>query len=282
MISRDDINTFEAIESILKAHKNDNIKITFSIKQNIYTKIKNKINNKADKIRIITYKNNYDSTFDHVNYLVSECKSDYIILLHDDDNIGKNFLKNTYEILLNYKPDALSTRAIYIDDKSKILTRRNVKSINKIYKLKREDILNKFFLPFKNDTTLLFPSIAFKTIKYKKYFSKKRFFNRLHEDVKILYYFSLGGNFCENGVADNFFFRVHSGQQSAAKISSDRIELIKWLESLNLNNFYKAFLTCFARIQYMIYFKKINFKNQKLNEFFNLIRKNFIKYRSGY
>ena len=52
------------------------------------------------------------------------------MILHDDDNIGVDFLISTYKSLRIYKPDALSSRANYIDHKSRILKKEK----NKIHK----------------------------------------------------------------------------------------------------------------------------------------------------
>ena len=118
MISRKDTYPLETINSIINANRNEFIKVFFSIKENIYLKIKNKIKDEVDNINILEYKIKYKSVFDHIRFLLNHCKSDYIIILHDDDIVGKDFFINVYQNLLKLKPEALSCGATFIDHKS--------------------------------------------------------------------------------------------------------------------------------------------------------------------
>ena len=100
--------------------------------------------------------------------------------------------------------------------------------------------------------------------------------------MKIVYYFSLRNNFFENGLSNNFFYRLHNKQESANKVSFDRLLLMKWITDLNENIFYKFLLILFSRLQYFIYFKDIKLKNKRLEELLSITRTKFFNYRSGF
>lgn len=281
MISRNDKNTINAIKSIIKAKKNENIKILFSVKESFLVDIQDQINSKQNKFEILTYTKEYKTAFDHIKSLLDHCKSDYIIILHDDDIVGKDFLTRTYQNLIDYQPVAISSRATYINYKGSILKKYKLRSINKIYKLTSRDVLNRYFLPIKIGHNI-FPTIAFETKIYKKYWEEDKFFIGAHEDVKIVYYFSLSGKFFEDGNADNFFYRIHNKQGGANKNSHDRMLLNNWVSTINENQLYKYLLLFFAKIQYLLYYKNIKYKNKKVKDFLLSIRDNLIKLRSGY
>ena len=95
MISRKDKFCLETINSIINADKNKYITIYFSIKESIYLSLKNKLNEENNGFNILTYKKKYKSVFDHIKVLINHCNSEYLMIIHDDDIIGKNFfLKN--------------------------------------------------------------------------------------------------------------------------------------------------------------------------------------------
>ena len=203
------------------------------------------------------------------------------MIIHDDDIIGKNFFINTYQNLKKLNPEALSSRVTFIDSESNVLKRKKLKSINKNYKLNTRDILNRYFLPIKIGSTI-FPTISFKTNIYKKYWVENKKFIGLHEDVKIVYYFSRRGKFYENGISKNFYYRLHNNQISANKVSKDRKALNRWIIEIEENRIYKFILIIFAKLQYFIYYKDIKLKNRRLNNILNLIRDTIHNYRSGF
>ena len=269
MISRNDTYCLETINSIINAYKNKYINIFFSIQENIYLNIKNQINASINGINILTYKVKYKSVFDHIKYLINHCTSDYIMIIHDDDIIGKKFFVNVYQNLRKLNPEALSSRVTFIDYDSKEIKRKRLKSISRNYKLNSRDILNRYFLPFKKGITI-FPSIAFKTSIYKNYWIENKNFIGLHEDVKVVYYFASRGKFYENGITQYFFYRLHNNQISANKVSIDE------------KSIYKFILIIFAKLQYFIYYKDIKIDNIKVNKLLNNIRNQIHNYRSGF
>lgn len=280
MISRNDKYSIEAIKSIIKSKKNNNIKVSFSIKKTIYTQIKEKINCDLSEINIIQYENKFSNVFEHIKYLVMLCKTEYIIILHDDDNIGLNFLNSTYNNIVKYTPDALSSSASFINQEGQTSSYMNsIKSKDKVYKVSKQKVLNRYFFPYR-DGENVFPTFAFKTKLYKKYWEDNTNYIGIHEDVKIVYYFASRNNFYENGLRNNFFYRYHSKQESSNKLSYDRKKLINWLASLNENFLYKLTLLFFAKLQYLLYFKKYNFGNNKINYFIENIRLNIQKFRN--
>lgn len=281
MISRKDNYCLETINSIINADRNKYINIYFSIKDSIYLSLKNKLNEEKNGINILTYKVKYKSVFDHIKVLINHCNSEYLMIIHDDDIIGKNFFLNVHQNLLKLNPEALSSRVTFIDSKSNELKRKRLKSVNKIFKLNSRDILNRYFLPFKKGTTI-FPTIAFKTNTYKKYWIENKNFIGLHEDVKIVYYFSCRGKFYENGITQNFFYRYHNNQISANKVSKDRKALNRWLWEIKEKIIYKFVLVIFANLQYIIYYKDINFEQKKLNQLLSTIRNKLLNYRTGF
>tara|TARA_Y100000589_G_scaffold328280_1_gene372054 strand:+ start:17672 stop:18520 length:849 start_codon:yes stop_codon:yes gene_type:complete len=281
MISRNNTYCLETINSVIAANRNKYIKIFFSIQENIYLNIKNQINQSTNIINIITYKDKYKSVFDHIKFLINHCTSEYIMIIHDDDIIGKDFFINVYQNLEKLNPEALSSRVTFIDSESNEIKRKRLKSINKNYKLNTRDILNRYFLPFKQGTTI-FPTICFKTNIYRNYWVQNKKFIGLHEDVKIVYYFSSRGNFYENGTTKNFFYRLHNNQISANKVSKDRKSLNRWLIEIEENKIYKFLLIIFAKLQYFIYYKDIKLKDKRLNKLLNIIRDQIHNYRSGF
>ena len=281
MISRNDSYCLETINSIIKANKNEFINIYFSIKKNIYLELKDKINEKINNINIIQYENQYKNVFDHMKSLINHCTSDYIMMIHDDDNVGVDFFTDTYKNLKKFSPDALSSRATYIDGKGEVIKRRQLRYINKTYILTSNQILNRYFLPFKNGHSIM-PTIAFKNEIFKTYWLKNKNFIGLHEDVKIVYYFSQRGRFYESGITNNFFYRLHQKQASANKVSFDRKLLNKWLANLKLNLIYKFFLVMFAKFQYFVFYKDITLGNNKSKIFISAIRNKIHNYRSGF
>ena len=280
MVSRKDF-CLETIYSIINAKKNEHIKIYLSIKENMYQEIKNKIKEDLKYINIIRYEKKYKCVFDHMKVLANHCISDYIMIVHDDDLIGKDFFINTYSNLIKYSPEALSTRTTFIDARGKELKKLRVKSIKKTYKISSTQILNRCFLPFKNGKTIT-PTIAFKTNIYKKYWLKNRNFIGLHEDAKINYYFALRGKFFESGITQNYAYRIHHNQVSSNKVSLDRKSLNKWLSQLKINIIYKSLLLICAQLQYLIYYKNINVKNKNIRDFLSKSRNDLHNYRSGF
>ncbi len=280
MISRNDRYSIEAIKSIIASKKNNNIKVSLSIKKNIYNEIKEKINFNLNAINIIQYEHKFSNVFEHIKHLVMLCKTDYIMILHDDDNIGLNFLTSTYNNILKYKPDALSSSASFIDQDSETNSYMNsIKTKDKVYKISKQKVLNRYFFPYR-DGENVFPTFAFKTNLYKKYWEDNKNYIGIHEDVKIVYYFAARNNLYENGLRSNFFYRYHPKQESSKKSSSDRKKLINWLESLNLNFLYKLTLLFFATLQYLFYFKKYNLGNNKINYIIENIRLNIQNFRN--
>lgn len=286
MISRKDNFCIETINSIINADKNEYINIFFSIQENIYLNIKNQINENINNINILTYKTRYKSVFDHIKFLISHCSSEYIMIIHDDDIIGRKFFINVYQNLIKLKPEALSCRGTFIDSDNNELKRKKLKSINKNFKLNSRNILNRYFLPFnflpfKKGITI-FPSITFKTDIYRNYWIQNKKFIGLHEDVKIVYYFSRRGKFYENGITQNFFYRFHNNQISANKVSKDRKALNRWLRELDEKSIYKFILIIFAKFQYFIYYKDIKLFNKNLNKLLSKIRNKILNYRTGF
>ena len=100
MISRKDYY-LETINSIINAKKNDQIKIYFSIKENMYQEIKDKIKEDENNINVIRYEFKYKCVFDHMKVLANHCRDDYIMIVHDDDIVGEEFFINTYKDLFN-------------------------------------------------------------------------------------------------------------------------------------------------------------------------------------
>ena len=280
MISRNDKFSIQAIKSILASKINANIKLSFSIEKRIYNDIKEKINFNSKKINIIQYEDKFINPFEHIKYLINLCKTDYIMILHDDDNIGLNFLNSSYNNIIKYTPDALSSSASFIDQDGRTNVYLNsIKSKDKVYKISKRKVLNRYFLPFR-DGENVFPTIAFKTALYKKYWEDNTNYIGTHEDVKIVYYFASKNNFYENGLRSNFFYRYHSKQESSKKLSYDRKQLINWITSLNENFLYKLTLLFFAKLQYLIYFKNYNLGNNKLNNLIKIVRLNIQKFRN--
>ena len=114
MISRIDFY-LETINSIINAKKNDQIKIYFSIKENMYQEIKDTLKEHENNINVIRYEFKYKCVFDHMKNLVNHCTDDYIMIVHDDDIIGEDFFINTYKNLIKYLPEALSSRSTFIN-----------------------------------------------------------------------------------------------------------------------------------------------------------------------
>ena len=101
---------------------------------------------------------------------------------------------------------------------------------------------------------------------------KKQNLNKIEEeglDKPIVLVPNIYGNYmqikderkdCMQTWLKSFPFLAYTGNETitiARKLKYDRYLLIKWLDGLKINFFHKIFLSLFARIQYILYYKEI-------------------------
>lgn len=270
--------TIEAIESFSKAKINPNIKKYISTSKYFSKKILKDFDLKT--IEIINHKTSFTHLWEHMRWLTFNTNSDFISFVHEDDLFNENFFLKTYYYLEKYNPLAFSNRVLNIDYNSYPYKRRQRKPIDKILFVTRLAILNRYFLPF--DTGITLPTIAFKRIILSNYWSQYNLPNlTFFEDVRIIYFFVHKGLFIENQDSKLYLYRKHENQGGNTKIPSSRLRLISWLRSQNIPKINKFILLFFAKLQYMFFYKKPNFKSSIINNFLNKARVKLIRFRNG-
>ena len=278
LVSRDDEYTINSINSFLKIETNPEINKYISITKKIINTI-NLNKQSLENTKIIEHDFKFKTAREHVENLVFRAKGEYVMHLHDDDIFGKDIAIDMYKIIKKFKPKALSCCVTYINEDSRILSERQKISSNKIKKISPNKLLSGYFLPF--ERPLVLPTVIFKRKDYIKYWERFKYSMGKHEDVRILFFFAKQGLFLEYQKSCNYFYRYTSHQDSSIRNETDRLKLISWLKSLNINSFYKFSLVLSSYIQYYLFYKNFDSLLPKLKKILNTFRKIIIFKRQG-
>ena len=142
---------------------------------------------------------------------------------------GKDIAIDMHRILKKFKPKALASCVTYINEDSRILSKRQKISSNKIKYISPNKLLYEYFLPFERPVVL--PTVIFKRKDYIQYWDCFKYSMGKHEDVRILYFFTKQGTFLEYQKSSNYFYRYTPYQDSSIRSERDRLKLISWLKS---------------------------------------------------
>ena len=122
---------------------------------------------------------------------------------------------------------------------------------------------------------MVFPTVIFKRNEYIKYWNRFKYSIGKHEDVRILYFFAKQGEFLEYQKSCNYFYRYTPNQDSSIRNERDRLKLISWVKSLNINSFYKSYLLLSAYLQYYLFYKNFGSSLPRLQKVLNKFRQKF-------
>ena len=277
LLSRNNQHSDLAINTLHMTRSSSRINKYASIKPESNEIFRSKIE-KFDDIKLLINKST--SCFDHMYNLCQSSKADYIMFLHDDDYFGEDLLVNSLSILDKYEPLGLASKATYIDYNSRIYKNRQPNDTNHIRKLGLYKILATYFLPF--ERPVIFPTVAFKVDELNKYWITYRKRMGVHEDARVVAHFCTMGLFLENLSTSLYYYRIHNEQSSNFKSKEgDRLKLILWLKSLNINIIYKLLLLVSAKLQYLIYIKDIDSKSSFIFRLASKMRLKLINIRRG-
>ena len=271
-LSLDSIVSFSKIKSISSSQKYISIpKESLSKIENIIKKFKN--------IKLILQPKAIGAGRDKLKYINSQLKEDYTIIVHDDDIYSPQLICESAKIINKYYPVALALHVTQVNQDLKIFKERRSNNSMKIKKLNPIKILARYFLPF--EKALIAPTIFFKRTELKKYWEENINTIGSHEDVKMNYLISLKGNFLEWENPNLYFYRIHSHQDSSRRSEFDRLRLIVWLKKLKLNSIYKIIFLTSSKLQYFIFYKKIETKISIITNILKEFRIKLIRKRNG-
>ncbi len=277
LVTRDNIFSEKAINSLLKSNTQKGINKLISIPESLYKSISHKIPKEA--VDIIIQKEKPSSLWNHMRIITKKISTDYLIFLHDDDLIHKNFIINTWRILLKDRPAALATRVNFIGENDISLKNRQYIPRKKIVRLSEKRILQKYFSPF--ERCVICPTIAYERKLLIKYWEIHKRALGYGEDMRLIHFFAKTGMFLENQDSRLFKYRIYDGQGSTYFKAHSRLLIIAWLKKIRLNFLYKSLFIFSAKLQYLIYSKSNFSKKNFLGQIILKIRNRLIILRRG-
>ena len=270
--------SYESIDSFIKIYPNKAATKYITIPKNSFFLIEEKLKDNKD-VKIILQPEKIKKSRNKSQYINKHLTEDYLMLIHDDDLYSPLIIKESLKILEKFQPIALSHKATFIDGESRIYKRRRSKNTKKIKIINPTEMLSRYFLPF--NRPVITPTIIMKKSAITLYWNKNPKNMGRHEDVRMNYFLSKKGQYLEWDNPMMYFYRIHNEQDSAHRNEIGRLKLINWIKNLDINFFLKFILLFGARLQFLVFYKKIEIKPKYLKEFLIDLRKDIIKYRTG-
>lgn len=216
----------ETVESVLNQNCSDFKFIVSdnSSNNNAYELLKE--NKLLDKVDYIKRDKEY-SSLDHFNMCLSEVKTTYFMLFHDDDIMMSNMVEELYNSIKDTNHVAIASNGYFLSD--------NVKSKKKFYNFKMQKrVINTSELA---EYYCLGKIAPYPSYMYNKCILKDKIFNDnvgKYSDVTWLL------NITENNSIlwlnrPLMYYRLHSGQDSSSNDYKNQLKLIKILEKNCLN-----------------------------------------------
>ena len=280
LLVRPNVNNLSlvSISSFLKIKSFSSSQKYISIPNESFYKIENSIKN-SKNINLILQPNSIALGRSKLKYLTSKLKEDYVIIVHDDDVYSSQLICKPMEILKKHSPIALALHVTKVDKDLKIFKGRRSNNSKKIKKLSPIKILERYFLPF--EQTPILPAIFFRRNELIKYWKENVITIGSHEDAKMNYNLSQRGSFLEWENPNLYFYRNHNSQDSSQRNEFDRLRLIAWLKDLKLNPIYKIIFLASSKLQYFIFYKKIETRVSYLSDILKGLRSKLIRHRIG-
>ena len=269
--------TFDSIKSFQRIKTVKSSKKYISIPDKSLKQIEKLVKNFKD-IELIIQPNSI-SLRSKPKFITSKFEEDYIMIVHDDDLYSSQLILHSIEFIKKYKPISLALHTTQINEDLKLFERRRSNNSRRIKKLSPNMILARYFLPF--EKALFYPAIIFKRTAFIKYWEENLLPIGSHEDVKINFYMAKKGVFLEWENPNLYFYRVHQSQDSNRWNEFDRLRLIAWLKNLKINFIYKTIFLLSSKLQYLIFYKKIETRISFLTKILLKLRISLIKYRTG-
>lgn len=89
--------------------------------------------------------------------LCTQC--DYLMLMHDDDEVEEAFIEQQLSVIDTKYPDVLTCAQVLINEKSEVVSKR--KNTGDIYRMTVENLLMRYFNPFYRKWAPAFPSYIY-------------------------------------------------------------------------------------------------------------------------
>lgn len=270
--------SYESIDSFIKIYPNKAATKYITIPKNSFCLIEEKLKDNKD-VKIILQPEKIKNSRNKSQYINKHLTEDYLMLIHDDDLYSPLIIKESLKILKKFQPIALSHKATFIDEESRIYKRRRSKNTKKIKIINSIEMLSRYFLPFKRP--VITPTLIMKKSAITLYWNKNPKNMGRHEDVRMNYFLSKKGQYLEWDNPMMYFYRIHNAQDSAHRNEIGRLKLINWIKNLDINLFLKFIFLFGARLQFFVFYKKIEIEPKYLKEFLTNLRRDIIKYRTG-
>ena len=201
------------------------------------------------------------------------------MLIHDDDLYSPLIIEESLKILKKFQPIALSHKVTFIDEEARLYKGRRSKNTKQLKIINPNEMLSRYFLPFKR--SVITPTLIMRKSAITSYWRKNPKNMGRHEDVRMNYFLSKRGEYLEWDNPMMYFYRIHSKQDSANRNEIGRLKLINWIKNLEINFLLKFIFLIGAKLQFLVFYKKIEIRPQYLKEFLINLRRDIIKYRVG-
>tara|TARA_B100000989_G_C19513276_1_gene460256 strand:- start:305 stop:1216 length:912 start_codon:yes stop_codon:yes gene_type:complete len=168
---------------------------------------------------------------DHFQLVVSKLNTEFAILLHDDDIVSSNYIKNMFQAINEDNLVAVGCNATIF--KNNILdTKKNTHSFVKAKKFNNEKNFLSQYLPG-NKGNAPYPSYIYRTKYLKKAFSNIPIQGK-HSDVAMLSSLLHFGEilWLEKKL---MYYRVHNSNDSATESITDRIKLMNYMKKKGID-----------------------------------------------
>ena len=170
---------------------------------------------------------------EHVSFLVNFATEPYIMLIHDDDYIDEDYLKEIKEAILKYPNiSAYALNARVVDKKNKIISKKFNSLTNAKYHFINHDLLAKHYLSFEKQI-MAFPSYIYNLSNLKEAFKNYEDHGK-HADACALISLAKVKDFLWiNKILFNY--RIHGNNDSLFEKILDRRIFLKFiLDNTNL------------------------------------------------
>ncbi len=280
LLVRPNVNKFSyaSIDSFIKIYQNKAATKYITIPENSFYLIENRLRENKE-VKIILQPEKIKQSRNKPQYITKHLTEDYLMLIHDDDLYSPLIIEESLKILKKFEPIALSYKATFIDEESQIYKGRRSKNTKQLKIIKPNEMLSRYFLPFKR--SVITPTLIMRKSAILSYWNKNPKNMGRHEDVRMNYFLSKKGQYLEWDNPMIYFYRIHNNQDSAIRTEVGRLKLISWIKNLEINFILKSIFLIGARLQFLVFYKKIEVRPKYIKEFLINLRRDFIKYRVG-
>ena len=280
LLVRPNVNSFsyESIDSFIKIYPNRAATKYITIPKNSFYLIEDKLRDNKE-VKIILQPEKIKKSRNKPQYITKHLTEDYMMLIHDDDLYSPLIIEESLKILKKFQPIALSYKATFIDEESKLYKGRRSKNTKQLKIINPNEMLSRYFLPFKR--SVITPTLIMRKSAILSYWNKNPKNMGRHEDVRMNYFLSKRGQYLEWNNPMLYFYRIHKKQDSAIRTEVGRLKLISWIKSLEINFILKTIFLIGAKLQFLVFYKKIEMGPAYLQEFLINLRRDIIKHRVG-